>query len=213
MAQAWGWVVVTSGASLPLARVAWLGFVCRGEPPEILDLFLQFDHLELKMEICRIDSNFCRQSHRRSSGQSWRSRTTRSTTPAGRLRFGTGPECQRHRCRRRGGRSRGTEKGRGVPTALAVRRQAIPRRWQGIPSDGRSARTPATIERTTRCLSSPVSSSSKRCAADPLGPSLGAMLLAEDLLLLLTDDATGKLLLPAEQVDIASAARTCSSSP
>ena len=30
-----------------------------------------------------------------------------------------------------------------------------------------------------------------------------AMLLAEDLLLLLTDDATGKLLLPAEQVDIA----------
>jgi len=29
------------------------------------------------------------------------------------------------------------------------------------------------------------------------------MLLAEDLLLLLTDDATGKLLLPAEQVDIA----------
>jgi hypothetical protein len=27
--------------------------------------------------------------------------------------------------------------------------------------------------------------------------------LAEDLLLLLTDDATGKLLLPAEQVDIA----------
>jgi hypothetical protein len=29
------------------------------------------------------------------------------------------------------------------------------------------------------------------------------MLLAEDLLLLLTDDATGKLLLPAERVDIA----------
>ena len=29
------------------------------------------------------------------------------------------------------------------------------------------------------------------------------MLLAEDLLLLLTDDASGKLLLPAEQVDIA----------
>ncbi|HEY5179808.1 MAG TPA: GPP34 family phosphoprotein [Dermatophilaceae bacterium] len=29
------------------------------------------------------------------------------------------------------------------------------------------------------------------------------MLLAEDLLLLLTNDATGKLLLPAEQVDIA----------
>jgi len=29
------------------------------------------------------------------------------------------------------------------------------------------------------------------------------MLLAEDLLLLLTDDATGKLLLPAEQIDIA----------
>src|ERR1035437_6476567 len=41
-----GWVVVTSGASLPLARVAWLGFVCRGELPEILDLFLQPDHLE-----------------------------------------------------------------------------------------------------------------------------------------------------------------------
>jgi hypothetical protein len=41
-----GWVVVTSGASLPLARVAWLGFVCSGELPEILDLFLQLDHLE-----------------------------------------------------------------------------------------------------------------------------------------------------------------------
>jgi len=46
-AQAGGWVVETSGASLPLARVAWLGFVCRGEPPEILDLFLQLDNLEL----------------------------------------------------------------------------------------------------------------------------------------------------------------------
>src|SRR5665811_1693549 len=41
-----GWVVVTSGASLPLARAAWLGFVCRGELPETLDLFLQLDHLE-----------------------------------------------------------------------------------------------------------------------------------------------------------------------
>jgi hypothetical protein len=40
-------------------------------------------------------------------------------------------------------------------------------------------------------------------AADPRGPSLGAVLLAADLLLLLADDATGKLLLPAEQVDIA----------
>src|SRR5664280_3803553 len=49
----------------------------------------------------------------------------------------------------------------------------------------------------------PGGAATKRCAADPPGPSLGAMLLAEDLLLLLTDDASGKLLLPAEQVDIA----------
>src|SRR5664280_3501996 len=49
----------------------------------------------------------------------------------------------------------------------------------------------------------PRGAATQRCAADPPGPSLVAMLLAEDLLLLLTDDATGKLLLPAEQVDIA----------
>jgi hypothetical protein len=41
-----GYGVVTSGASLALARVAWLGFVCMGELPEILDLVLQLDHLE-----------------------------------------------------------------------------------------------------------------------------------------------------------------------
>src|ERR1035437_3129913 len=46
-AQARGWVVVTSGASLPLARVAWLGFDWREERFELLDILLQLDHLEL----------------------------------------------------------------------------------------------------------------------------------------------------------------------
>ena len=44
-----GWVVVASGASLPLARVAWFGFLRRGELPEILDLLLQLDHLEFTL--------------------------------------------------------------------------------------------------------------------------------------------------------------------
>jgi hypothetical protein len=39
------------------------------------------------------------------------------------------------------------------------------------------------------------------------------MLMAAGLLLLLTDDASGRLSGPAAQVDAAPAARTCSSSP
>jgi Golgi phosphoprotein 3 (GPP34) len=43
----------------------------------------------------------------------------------------------------------------------------------------------------------------ERCTEVTPGPSLGSMLFAEDLLLLLTNDATGKLIVPAAQVDVA----------
>ena len=86
----------------------------------------------------------------------------------------------------------------------ARRRAALGARARGRRSSSRrstrSSASPAASTATASSAAAPASTSAPP-GGSPASPD--AMLIAEDLLLLLTDDRTGKLLAPSNQVDIA----------